>query len=66
MVNLRPCIRYAVVIAVMGGLWKLTAIAMGGIILPYPEDAVTAFVSAAGTRLFWEHFGVSAYRAVAP
>ncbi|WP_319467623.1 ABC transporter permease [uncultured Pseudodesulfovibrio sp.] len=65
MVNLRPCIRYAVVIAVMGGLWKLTAMAMGGIILPYPEDAVTAFVSAAGTRLFWEHFGVSAYRAVA-
>lgn len=57
--------RYAGVIAVIGIVWKLAAIAMGGVILPHPEEAVRVFLFAMTTQLFWEHFFVSAYRAVA-
>ncbi|WP_285905501.1 ABC transporter permease [Pseudodesulfovibrio pelocollis] len=49
---------------VLGLLWKLAAMALGGVILPHPEDALAAFATALTTRIFWEHFGVSAYRAV--
>ena len=64
MVSFKPIARYALVVMVIGLLWKLAAMALGGIILPNPEDAVGAFISAMGTQLFWEHFFVSAYRAV--
>ncbi len=57
-------LRYLLVICVTGVLWKLSAMALGGIILPAPEDAGRAFFSALGTVIFWEHFSVSAYRAV--
>ncbi|BCS87684.1 ABC transporter permease [Pseudodesulfovibrio sediminis] len=60
----KPCLRYGLVILAIGLLWKLAALALGGVILPHPEDAVSAFVSAMGTPLFWEHFFVSGYRAV--
>jgi NitT/TauT family transport system permease protein len=63
-VSLKPVLRYALVILAIGVLWKLAALGLGGIILPHPEAAVRAFLSAMGTRIFWEHFGVSAYRAV--
>lgn len=65
MVNrLKSILRYGGVILVIGLLWKLAAMNMGAI-LPPPEDAGIAFVRAMGTRIFWEHFWVSAYRAVA-
>ena len=57
-------LRYAMVVLVIGILWKMLAVSLGGIILPNPEDAMGAFVAAMGTQLFWEHFFVSAYRAV--
>ncbi|SOB58083.1 Binding-protein-dependent transport systems inner membrane component [Pseudodesulfovibrio profundus] len=57
--------RYASVIAVIGIIWKLAAVALGGVILPHPEEAVRVFLFAMTTQLFWEHFFVSAYRAVA-
>jgi len=49
----------------MGILWKFAALALGGVILPHPEDSVAAFFKAMGTGVFWEHFAVSGYRAVA-
>ena len=57
-------LRYGLVILVVGVLWKLTAVALGGVILPDPEDAVAALFRAMATRIFWEHFGVSLYRSV--
>lgn len=57
--------RYAGVIVVIGIMWKLAAVALGGVILPHPEEAVRVFLFAMTTQLFWEHFFVSAYRAVA-
>jgi len=64
-VSFKPVLRYTMVIVTLGVLWKLAAVGLGGMILPPPEEAVAAFVSALGTRIFWEHFGVSAYRAIA-
>lgn len=62
--NVGSVLRYFLVICVTGVLWKLSAMALGGIILPAPEDAGRAFFSALGTVIFWEHFSVSTYRAV--
>jgi len=56
--------RYAGVILFIGVVWKLAAVALGGVILPHPEEAVRVFLFAMTTQLFWEHFFVSAYRAV--
>ena len=60
----KSCLRYGLVILIMGILWKLSALALGGVILPHPEDAVVALIRAMGTQIFWEHFLVSGYRAV--
>lgn len=60
----KAAIRYGAVLLVIGVLWKLAAVAMGGVILPHPEEALRVFFFAMTTQLFWEHFGVSAYRAV--
>lgn len=59
-----PIVRYGLVMLVLGLLWKLAAVALGGVILPHPEEALAAFGSALTTRIFWEHFGISGYRAV--
>lgn len=56
---------YLVVVIVLTLLWKVAAIAFGGVILPHPEEAIRVFLFALTTQVFWEHFGVSAYRAVA-
>ena len=45
-------------------VWKLAALAVASPILPAPEDAVRAFLAAAGTAAFWKHFGISAYRVI--
>ncbi|NDV19350.1 ABC transporter permease subunit [Pseudodesulfovibrio sp. JC047] len=60
----KACLRYGLVVLVVGILWKFAAIGMGGIILPHPEDALRAFLEAMTTGIFWEHFFVSGYRAV--
>ena len=57
--------RYLIVVLVIGVLWKLAAIALGGIILPHPEEALRFFFYALTTEIFWEHFLLSAYRAIA-
>ncbi|MEF2231984.1 MAG: ABC transporter permease [Pseudodesulfovibrio sp.] len=62
---MRPVFRYAVVVLVLGVLWKGASTALGGIILPAPEDVAVAFGHALATPIFWTHFGVSTYRAVA-
>lgn len=61
----KSIIRYGAVVLVMGLLWKAAALALGGVILPHPEDAVAALFGAMGTGIFWEHFMTSAYRATA-
>lgn len=61
---LRSAVRYGLVILVMGILWKLCALALGGVILPHPEDALVALGQAMATQIFWEHFLVSGYRAI--
>lgn len=57
-------IRYGLAVLALVLLWKLTALAVGGVILPHPEEALRVFFFATTTQLFWEHFGVSTYRAV--
>lgn len=61
----RTVLRYAGVVAFIGIMWKLAAMALGGVILPHPEEVFRVFFFAMGTEVFWEHFFVSAYRAVA-
>lgn len=61
---IKPVFRYGMVVVVLSLLWKLAAIALGGVILPHPEEALRVFFFATTTQIFWEHFGVSAYRAV--
>lgn len=61
----KPLIRYGLVVVVLCLLWKLAAMALGGVILPHPEEAIRVFFFATTTQIFWEHFGVSTYRAVA-
>ncbi|QGY42046.1 ABC transporter permease subunit [Pseudodesulfovibrio cashew] len=57
-------LRYGLVVLCIGLLWKGAALALGGVILPHPEEALRIFFFALTTKLFWEHFMVSAYRAV--
>ena len=61
----RSALRYGLVVCVTAVLWKLASVALGGIILPAPEDVGRAFFAALFTPVFWVHFSVSAYRAVA-
>lgn len=61
---LRSVFRYVMVVVVLTLLWKVAAIALGGVILPHPEEALRVFFFAMTTKLFWEHFLVSAYRAM--
>ena len=61
----RSALRYGLVICMTAVLWKLASVALGGIILPAPEDAGRAFFEALFTPVFWVHFSVSAYRCVA-
>lgn len=64
MVNLKPLLRYGLVILVIIVMWELAATALGGIILPHPVEALRVFGFALTTQIFWEHFSVSAYRAI--
>jgi len=64
-VNLKPLLRYALVVLALGLIWKGAATALGGIILPAPEDAARAFFQAMATADFWAHFATSTWRVVA-
>ncbi len=60
----RAVLKYLPVVVMLCLLWKLAALAMGGVMLPPPEEAIGAFALAMTTKAFWLHFGVSAYRVV--
>lgn len=53
---------YPISITVVLITWKVAAFLVGSPVLPGPEEALQAFVAAAGTRVFWHDFAVSAYR----
>lgn len=57
--------RYCGVILVIGLLWKIASVALGSMILPDPVEAVSAFMAAMGTKVFWKHFAASAWRVLA-
>lgn len=61
---IKQILRYGAVILVIGLLWKMAAYALGGVILPHPEEALRIFFFAMTTKLFWQHFWVSAFRAI--
>lgn len=56
---------YALVLAVLGGVWKLASLVMGSAVLPDPGDAVVAFAQALGQAEWWGHFSASSRRALA-
>lgn len=62
---MKGMLRYAVVLLVLGLLWKAASLALGGRILPDPLEALSAFAQAAATPVFWKHFGASAWRVLA-
>ncbi|GAB6145948.1 ABC transporter permease [Desulfocicer niacini] len=55
---------YAMTILVGCLAWKILAIRLSPNVLPYPEDAIYAFLTALVTPEFWHHFAASAFRAV--
>ncbi len=55
---------YSITILVVYLAWKVLAILLSQNILPYPEDAIYAFLTALLTSEFWNHFAASAFRAV--
>ncbi len=45
-------------------VWKTLALILSTEVLPYPEDAIQAFIAALITPEFWQHFIASGFRAV--
>lgn len=62
--GLKLIFRYGLVIIVLALVWKAAAIGLGSNILPQPEEALSGFMAALGTGIFWNHFLASAFRAV--
>jgi NitT/TauT family transport system permease protein len=60
----RIAVPYSITILVVYLIWKVMAILLSRNVLPYPEDAVHAFLAALLTPEFWHHFAASAFRAV--
>ncbi|MFH1137125.1 MAG: UbiA-like polyprenyltransferase [Pseudomonadota bacterium] len=54
--------RYLFAAACLLALWKIAAAMLSPAVLPSPEAASAAFVAAVKTKVFWVHFGRSAYR----
>ncbi|MEF2146117.1 MAG: ABC transporter permease [Desulfovibrionaceae bacterium] len=63
--RLKSLFSYALVVVVLGVLWKIAAMVLGSVLLPPPEVAASAFWHALGTATFWGHFEASAFRATA-
>ncbi len=61
----RILIPYSLTICVVYLLWKGLAMLLSQDVLPYPENAVGAFLSALVNPEFWNHFRASAFRALA-
>ena len=53
---------YLLSITIVFIVWKIAAIRVGSPVLPPPEEALQAFVAAAGTSAYWRDFTISAYR----
>ena len=62
---LRRGLAYGLAALVLLAAWKLTALCVSSAVLPHPGETLAGFARALGTAEFWEHFGASAYRAVA-
>ncbi|MCH5277278.1 MAG: ABC transporter permease subunit [Desulfovibrionaceae bacterium] len=62
---MRALIRYAPALAFLLLLWQLGSAALGTFLLPPPVELLGLFGRSLLTRLFWEHMGASAWRAVA-
>lgn len=60
----RIIIPYALTLSVMYLVWKVLALALSQDVLPYPEDAVGAFIISLFTVEFWNHFIASGIRAL--
>ncbi|MEW6265530.1 MAG: UbiA-like polyprenyltransferase [Thermodesulfobacteriota bacterium] len=57
--------QYLASAAVLILVWKLGSMALSSSVLPPPETVFAAFGRAVKTRLFWGHFGASAWRVAA-
>ena len=60
----RIVIPYSMTILMSCLAWKVLAMLLSQNVLPYPEDAIYAFLTALVTSEFWHHFAASAFRAV--
>ncbi|WP_022664088.1 ABC transporter permease [Desulfospira joergensenii] len=60
----RFALPYSITILVVCLIWKVLAIQVSQNVLPAPETAVQAFLSALITPEFWHHFSASTFRAV--
>ncbi len=59
----RTAIPYSITILVVYLVWKILATLVSQNVLPFPENAVQAFLAALLTSEFWHHFAASAFRA---
>jgi len=59
----RIAVPYSITILVVYLIWKVLAVLLSRNVLPYPEDAIQAFLAALLTPEFWHHFAASAFRA---
>ena len=60
----RIAIPYAITILAVYLIWKIMALVLSQNVLPCPEDAVKAFITALPTSEFRHHFAASTFRAV--
>ena len=60
-----PLIGYMGAAAFLLVLWQLISLAAGEMIVPGPSLTASTWIEEAGTRDYWIHFGVSAYRIAA-
>lgn len=60
-----PFINLFMTVSAVFIIWKITSAALSSPVLPSPERVFVAFISEAGTQLFWTHFGISAWRVCA-
>ncbi len=56
-------IPYSLTICVLYFAWKVLAMFLSQAVLPYPEDAIGAFLVSLFDSSFWAHFYASAFRA---
>ena len=62
--TMRVFSRYLIALVFLLAAWKIAAAMLSPFVLPAPEAAFSAFVGAVKTKIFWMHFGRSAYRVI--